>query len=911
MSGESKQQKECEICWNSFNKSTRYEVTCPSCSLHACRECVKRYLLSSSELPHCMNPDCKSAWDRAFIIDACTYTFVNKKYKEHRTDLLLDQEKARFPETMPAVENYLKSKDLRETISKEEAELREMRQKMRNLQRKLNWNRRALSMAENGESISEEKKKEFKQKCGVDGCNGFLSSQWKCGICKNWSCPKCFEVLGEVKECGHECNPDSVASANLIKKETRNCPSCATPIYKIHGCFEKGTPVLMWDGSIKSIEDINIKDEIVGTDGLKRVVQDTFQGFDNMYTVQQNSGITYTVNSKHELLLKPAFYKNMTIKSDFIKIEWYCKNTNSFKSKKMYYDSNNFNIILKNAEYLLKDIDNKPIRICVDEYVKLKKSIKARLYGFKNYNISWQNSDNIILDPYILGSWLGDGYSDGSGISGNDKEVIHKWISWADENDAEIIHSNPYRFSVRRKGSGYKRGAVGSEADCPACKKVKSDICDEKREYQKVKKKLNATNPLKEQLSKYKLLHNKHIPFEYLTSTKDIRLQLLAGLIDTDGCVSNYGKRVVIIQVNKKLSDQICILARSLGLVVSVSIRKRNNISVPNCALRKNYNDQYHINISGTNLSEIPTKIKRKKCINNRPNKDYFKTGIEVSFKEHGKYYGIRVDQNNEFILADFTSVKNCDQMWCTQCHVAFSWKTGMRVNGVIHNPHFYQWQNSGGGAPPVHTPGAQMCGGLPNAWQFRRRLNRLLNGSSHTSCVWSRNVIELLQNVNHFQHYELDRLRRDCQGARDNVKLRIQFLCKEINEKTMRSKISSKDKMYEKKQALLQIYELCMHIFTENINDILQLCIELENKLTNGEETKENAQINLRQTIVKNLDTCHKLRIYANNEIIKISRTYKQVVGFVNKHFRIIKLKIGNKDKLPEQYLILPQAIA
>ena len=85
MSAESKQQKECEICWNSFNKSTRYKVTCPSCSLHACRECVKRYLLSSSELPHCMNPDCKSAWDRAFIIDACTYTFVNKKYKEHRT----------------------------------------------------------------------------------------------------------------------------------------------------------------------------------------------------------------------------------------------------------------------------------------------------------------------------------------------------------------------------------------------------------------------------------------------------------------------------------------------------------------------------------------------------------------------------------------------------------------------------------------------------------------------------------------------------------------------------------------------------------------------------------------------------------------------------------------------------------
>ena len=52
--------------------------------------------------------------------------------------------------------------------------------------------------------------------------------------------------------------------------------------------------------------------------------------------------------------------------------------------------------------------------------------------------------------------------------------------------------------------------------------------------------------------------------------------------------------------------------------------------------------------------------------------------------------------------------------MWCTQCHIPFSWKSGLRVNGVVHNPHFYQWQRDGVGAAPIQTPGAQTCGGLP-----------------------------------------------------------------------------------------------------------------------------------------------------------------------------------------------------
>ena len=61
--------------------------------------------------------------------------------------------------------------------------------------------------------------------------------------------------------------------------------------------------------------------------------------------------------------------------------------------------------------------------------------------------------------------------------------------------------------------------------------------------------------------------------------------------------------------------------------------------------------------------------------------------------------------------------------MWCTSCHVAFSWRTGLRVNGPIHNPHFYQFQRQGGGAV-IQNPGAQICGGVPTYYQMRDRVH-------------------------------------------------------------------------------------------------------------------------------------------------------------------------------------------
>ena len=101
---DSKPKAECEICYENFNKSTRSRVPCGHCNLDACKKCVRYYLMNTTSGAHCMG--CKNAWDRDFTQRYLNKSFYNGSYKDRRKEMLFEGEKARFPETMPAVENY-------------------------------------------------------------------------------------------------------------------------------------------------------------------------------------------------------------------------------------------------------------------------------------------------------------------------------------------------------------------------------------------------------------------------------------------------------------------------------------------------------------------------------------------------------------------------------------------------------------------------------------------------------------------------------------------------------------------------------------------------------------------------------------------------------------------------------------
>jgi hypothetical protein len=245
----------CAVCFDAFNKSTRSPTACPSCNVRLCRGCLQTYLLNDIlDAPRCINTECTNVWDREFLDGELTRTFRLSTYKDYREKVLLDRERARLPETQEQAAAYrtaleekprLKARmvDLQEQIRRLEYELAEAEVAHR---------RAVIRVRSYGFTDGEDAARgaaaaaaaapapapvQFVKQCPAEGCRGFLSTAWKCGLCNLWSCPTCHELKGASRDDpGHVCDADKVASVRLISRETRPCPKCAAAISKISGC---------------------------------------------------------------------------------------------------------------------------------------------------------------------------------------------------------------------------------------------------------------------------------------------------------------------------------------------------------------------------------------------------------------------------------------------------------------------------------------------------------------------------------------------------------------------------------------------------------------------------------------------------------------------------------------------------
>lgn len=72
-------------------------------------------------------------------------------------------------------------------------------------------------------------------------------------------------------------------------------------------CLAKNTKIIMYNGSIKMVQDIAVGDLIMGDDSTPRRVLSLATGREKMYNVKSNMGVQYTVNESHILSLKFEF----------------------------------------------------------------------------------------------------------------------------------------------------------------------------------------------------------------------------------------------------------------------------------------------------------------------------------------------------------------------------------------------------------------------------------------------------------------------------------------------------------------------------------------------------------------------------------------------------------------------------
>ena len=207
------EQSTCDICCDKFTAQRRKEIKCIYCKKSACIQCIEKYLLSSIHQPHCMH--CRKEYSYEFQLYNFNKSLMNK-FKTHSSNIHFEREKTLLPEAQQHLEKLARAREIDRQIAELKQTIRDMLTTRYNIL--------------NG-SIKLEKVK-ITRPCPGDECRGFLSTQWKCGVCQQKFCNKCHDKLSD----DHVCDPDKLKSAELIKKQCKNCPKCGVHTFKISGC---------------------------------------------------------------------------------------------------------------------------------------------------------------------------------------------------------------------------------------------------------------------------------------------------------------------------------------------------------------------------------------------------------------------------------------------------------------------------------------------------------------------------------------------------------------------------------------------------------------------------------------------------------------------------------------------------
>lgn len=392
-------------------------------------------------------------------------------------------------------------------------------------------------------------------------------------------------------------------------------------------CFKINTLVRMYDGSVKKIQDIKDGEYVMGNDSKPRLVYGTTSGEEEMYQIIPNRGNPFTVNKSH------IIYAQYT------------------KSKNKY---------VKGVGKVSDGVVTSPIKFTVEEYLSFSDSKKRALQIERT---GWEYDERLInIDPYFLGVWLGDGSSRNCEITNEDEEIIDylkdfsvkcglNYHNYGQKSNKGVMlrHSISQRNAQRLRYNGIEyetktdlMSALGKNKKTP----LRGFGLYEKGEIELLEYK---DNWLWDEMISLNLKNNKHIPIDYKINNRENRLKLLAGILDSDGCLvtkNGISKHFKLTFSNKypELIKDVKELIQSLGFSCNEAQESRSNATL--------------FTIFG-DIHLIPTRVKRKQAQKVERKYNSLLSGFTVKSVGVDKYYGFAVDDNHLFLLEDGTIVHN------------------------------------------------------------------------------------------------------------------------------------------------------------------------------------------------------------------------------------------------------------
>lgn len=260
------------------------------------------------------------------------------------------------------------------------------------------------------------------------------------------------------------------------------------------------------------------------------------------------------------------------------------------------------------------------VNVDVRAYLAQNKTFKHAHKGWRT-GVNWRSRlVPDVLPPYLLGLWLGDGSAKCAAITTADPEVVDYLQAYCSEREwvlrTEVLpdnKANTYFITNRRK-------RIGS---------------------------------LPETMRALGLFDAKHVPPLYKVNDRETRLEVLAGLLDSDGYL-HHGHYDAVFK-SEQLADDLAFLSRSVGLAAYVRPCIKGATNSPTGKT----GTYYRVSISG-DVDMIPTRLPRHQPAPRRQIKNVLNVGIELEPLGPGEYFGFELDGPDRlFLLGDFTVTHN------------------------------------------------------------------------------------------------------------------------------------------------------------------------------------------------------------------------------------------------------------
>ena len=192
--------------------------------------------------------------------------------------------------------------------------------------------------------------------------------------------------------------------------------------------------------------------------------------------------------------------------------------------------------------------------------------------------------------------------------------------------------------------------------------------------------------------------------------------------------------------------------------------------------------------------------------------------------------------------------INGCDQMYCTQCHTAFSWTKGKIETGVIHNPHYYEYQRKINNGQIPRNPGDIPC---------NEYITDIEYSAIRYLCTNNKSFIKNISNTNRLiNHIRRVTLRKYITEIEDNSDLRLKYLLNEIDDKqwmqTLKIRLKKREKYTE--------YNMVFTMFARTASDIIR-------------------SVNNKTSMADFISQIDQLKQYANEQLANIGKRYNNTI--------------------------------